>query len=195
MRPAIFIDKDGTLVVDVPYNVDPANVRLAADAVPALRRLGDAGFDLVVVTNQAGVARGYFPETAVDTVRRHLSRLLANQGVTLAGFYFCPHLPDAVVPEYRLSCDCRKPKPGLIMRAGDDLDLALHESWMIGDIATDVLAGQAAGCRTILVNPNPGRELRQLARRPDIVAHSLSEAADALLRATHSGRTPAVQPS
>jgi D,D-heptose 1,7-bisphosphate phosphatase len=195
MRPAVFIDKDGTLVEDVPYNVDPVRVRLAAGALPALRRVADAGFALVVVTNQSGIARGFYPESAVETIGRHLTEVLARDGVTLDAFLYCPHLPDAAVAEYRLACDCRKPEPGLIRRACAELGLAGDRSWMLGDIATDVLAGQAAGCRTVLVNPHPEPELAQLSRKPDLVAHSLPEAADALLSATLSRDVAPVQPS
>ena len=195
MTRAIFIDKDGTLVEDVPYNVDPARVRLTRGATRALGRLARAGYALVIITNQSGVARGLFPETAVEEIGRHLTRLLGDGGVPIAGFYFCPHLPDAVVPQYRLKCECRKPGPGLIRKASDELDLAVEESWMIGDIATDVLAGQAAGCRTVLVNGDPDRELRKLRRMPTVVAPTLDHAADALLWATESERRVSVQPS
>jgi D-glycero-D-manno-heptose 1,7-bisphosphate phosphatase len=195
VRRAVFIDKDGTLVEDVPYNVDPARVRLARDAVPAVRRLAEQGFTLVIVTNQAGVARGLFPESAVEEMGRHLIRVLADRGVRIAGFYFCPHLPDAAIPEYRVDCDCRKPQPGLIRRACDELDLNPDESWMVGDIATDVAAGQAAGCRTVLANANPARELEKLRVAPTIVAATLNEAADALLSATEFEPAVPVQPS
>jgi histidinol-phosphate phosphatase family protein len=174
---AIFIDKDGTLVEDVPYNIDPQRVRLAERAVDGLRALRAAGFRIVVITNQSGVARGLFGEGEVRAMGSHLAELLDAEGAALDGFYYCPHHPDGHIPDYAVGCDCRKPAPGLIRRAAADLRLQLEASWMIGDIATDIEAGAAAGCRTALVNRRPDVELRQLAQQPDVVAPDLAAAA------------------
>src|SRR5829696_5662353 len=150
-RPAIFLDKDGTLVQDVPYNVAPERVLLAPGADVALPRLARRGYQLVVISNQSGVARGYFDESALAGVERRIRELLDEIGVPLAGFYYCPHYAAGCVAEYSIDCDCRKPKPGLLLRAAMDLDLDLTASWMIGDILDDVEAGHAAGCRSILL--------------------------------------------
>src|SRR5581483_10333629 len=115
--PAVFLDKDGTLVEDVPYNVDPDRIRLLPGTAAGLRRLHAAGYQLVVVSNQSGVARGYFPESALAAVEARLRELLTSAGVPLAGFYYCPHHPAGAVPAYTVACTCRKPLPGLVVRA------------------------------------------------------------------------------
>jgi D-glycero-D-manno-heptose 1,7-bisphosphate phosphatase len=177
-RRAVFLDKDGTLIEDVPYNVDPARIRLLPGAVAGLRALHRAGFLLIVVSNQSGVARGYFPEAALAAVEERLRALLAAVGVPLAGFYYCPHHPDGVVPEYAVSCLCRKPSHGLLVRAGREHDIDPAASWFVGDILDDIEAGHRAGCRTVLVD-NGGETLWELSpdRTPDFVAHDLAEAA------------------
>jgi D-glycero-D-manno-heptose 1,7-bisphosphate phosphatase len=151
-QPTVFVDKDGTLIEDLPYNVDPARIRMAPGARAGLRLLGEAGFRIVVVTNQSGVARGYFSEADLGAVARHLATELSALGASLHGFYFCPHLPDGI-NEYAVECDCRKPEPGLIHRASRELGLSLEGSWFVGDTWMDVVAGRAAGCRTIMVGP------------------------------------------
>lgn len=149
---AVFLDKDGTLIEDIPYNVDPAKIRLVPDAGEGLRALHAAGYRLIVVSNQSGIARGYFSEPALTAVADRLSELLADQGVPLAGFYYCPHHPHGVDPTYAVFCDCRKPEPGLILRAARDHDVDPTQSWLIGDILDDVEAGRRAGCQTILID-------------------------------------------
>jgi histidinol-phosphate phosphatase family protein len=146
--PAVFVDKDGTLVCDVPYNVDPDRIELAPGAGDALARLAAAGYAIVVVSNQSGVARGLFAEEALAAVERRLRELLATSDVALAGFYYCPHHPAGRVSNYAVTCTCRKPEPGMILQAADDLHLDLSRSWMVGDILDDVEAGNRAGCRS-----------------------------------------------
>ena len=116
-RRAVFLDKDGTLVDDVPYNVDPDLVRLAPGAMGGLSRLTAAGYALVLVTNQSGVARGLFEASALDAVWARLAELLAAQGLALDSIHFCPHHPGGSVPAYAAACDCRKPAPGMLRRA------------------------------------------------------------------------------
>ncbi len=147
-RRAVFIDKDGTLVEDVPYNVDPALLAFTPHAAEALRKLSAAGFLLVVVSNQPGVAQGRFDLAALRRLARALTERLAASGVVLSGFYACPHLP-ASGSEPRAGCSCRKPAPGLLLEAADDWAIDLHGSWMIGDILDDIEAGRRAGCRAI----------------------------------------------
>ncbi len=149
---AVFFDKDGTLIEDVPYNVNPDRIRLEPGAVEALQRLDAAGYRLFVISNQSGVARGYFAEEALVQVQGRLQELLADAGVRLAGFYYCPHHPDGTVPSYAIACSCRKPAPGMLLRAAGEHDLDLAASWFVGDILNDVEAGRAAGCRTVLLD-------------------------------------------
>jgi D-glycero-D-manno-heptose 1,7-bisphosphate phosphatase len=154
-RRAVFLDRDGTLNVDREYVGKPQDVELAPNAAEGARMLADAGYVLVVVSNQSGIARGYFTEHEAAAVDARLAQLLAGRGVTIAASYRCPHLPDAPLPEYAIACDCRKPSPGLILRAAAELSLDPNVSWAIGDRARDVAAGAAAGCRTIAVDPVP----------------------------------------
>jgi histidinol-phosphate phosphatase family protein len=181
-RRAVFLDKDGTLVEDVPYNVDPRLVRLLPGAGDGLRRLQDAGLLLFVVSNQSGVARGLFPESALSPVEERLRGLLADCGVALDGFYYCPHHLEGVVAGYASHCDCRKPAPGLIRRAAAEHGLDLGRSWMVGDILDDVEAGRAAGCRTVLVDNGHETEwVLTPGRQPDLRAADLREAARLIL--------------
>jgi histidinol-phosphate phosphatase family protein len=150
--PAVFLDKEGTLVEDVPYNVDPTLMRLTPGAEEALRLLHASGLPIFVISNQSGVARGLFADAALEAVEQRLGELFAASGAALAGFYYCPHHPDGAVAEYALACECRKPAAGLILRAAREHGLDLERSWMIGDILDDVEAGRRAGCRTILLD-------------------------------------------
>ncbi len=143
-RPAVFLDRDGTLIEFVDYLADPALVRLVDGAGEVLRRINAAGFACVLVTNQAGVGRGFFPESAVHAVHDALANLLAAEDVTLDGIYYCPAAPaPAGVDDH----PDRKPNPGMLLRAARDLNLDLAASWMVGDAVTDVHAGLNAGCR------------------------------------------------
>ena len=175
---AVFFDKDGTLVVDVPYNVDPACVALAPGATEALPVLRDAGYRVFVVSNQSGVARGFFSERDVAAVASKLRDLFGEMSVPLEGFYYCPHHPDGQVPAYAIDCDCRKPGDGMIRRAAREHHVPLADSWMVGDILDDVEAGKQAGCRTVLVDSGGETEWRMSsAREPDYVARDLRDAA------------------
>jgi D-glycero-D-manno-heptose 1,7-bisphosphate phosphatase len=162
-QPAIFIDKDGTLIPDIPYNVDPSKIELAFGSKEALKSLNQIGYKLIVISNQSGVARGYFPESALQAVQQRLQSLLAP--IPLTGFYYCPHYPTGKNTNYALDCNCRKPKPGLLLKAAEDHQIDLANSWMIGDILNDVEAGRCAGCRTILIDNGNETEWRLTANR------------------------------
>jgi D-glycero-D-manno-heptose 1,7-bisphosphate phosphatase len=149
---AVFLDKDGTLIEDVPYNVDPGRIRLAPRAEEGLRLLHAAGYRLIVISNQSGVARGLFPEEALVAVEQRLRGLLAEAGVPLLAFYYCPHHPEGIVPDLAVACACRKPEPGMILRAASEHGIDLARSWFIGDILDDVEAGRRAGCATVLID-------------------------------------------
>lgn len=187
----IFLDKDGTLVRDVPYNADPSKIVLEEGAASGLRRLAEAGYHFVVVSNQSGVARGLFKEEALQAVADRLDQVLAESaGVTLDGFYYCPHHPQGNVAEYAVECDCRKPQPGMLIKAAQALGIDLRKAWMVGDILDDVEAGKRAGCRAILINN--GHEtlwMRGPFRSPDFTACSLEEAAEIIINNPHGRET------
>jgi D-glycero-D-manno-heptose 1,7-bisphosphate phosphatase len=181
---AIFIDKDGTLIQDVPYNVDPAMIQLLPGVKETLAQLKRDRFLLILVSNQSGVARGFFDEAALDRVVTQITHLL--EGVQLDGFYFCPHHPEGKIEKYAINCLCRKPEPGMLLSAAAEYGIDLGKSWMIGDILNDIEAGKRAGCKTILLDT--GNETEWLVndlRQPDFLVHSWQEAGDAILR-THS---------
>lgn len=189
-NPAIFLDKDGTLIPNIPYNVHPAKIELAPTAGPALARLHQAGYRMILVTNQPGVAYGYFDEAALGPVFQRIQVLLEDHGVPLDGTYYCPHHPTGQIRRYRTPCTCRKPQPGLLVQAAADWDIDLRRSWLIGDTLDDVEAGRRAGCRAVLVD-NGGETLWQMTsqRWPHGMVRHLGEAADCILRWTqHTDR-------
>lgn len=191
-KRAVFLDKDGTLIEDVPYNVDPAQIRLTV-GVAKLRQLHQAGYLLIVISNQSGVARGYFPAAALAGVEQQLRYLLAQFEIPLTDFYYCPHHPAGSVAEYAIACDCRKPKPGLLLQAARDYDIDLSQSWFIGDILNDVEAGQRAGCKTILLhNGNETEWLLSPDRVPHYLVTNLADAVDIIASVDQS--IPPLQP-
>lgn len=175
-RPAVFLDKDGTLIKNVPYNVDPARIELTADAAAGLRRLTSMGFELVVATNQTGVALGYFDETALRAVYHRLQHILQAHDVRLLDFRACPHAPAS---DARDGCLCRKPRPGMLLRAAAEHGLDLSRSWMIGDSLDDVEAGRRAGCQAIFFDVGLETEWRLTPiRTPELRATTLLQAAE-----------------
>jgi D-glycero-D-manno-heptose 1,7-bisphosphate phosphatase len=178
---AVFLDKDGTLVEDLPFNVDPRRIRLAVRAGPALRLLASLGYQLFVVSNQSGVARGLFEESALGPVWVRLNALLHDEGVSVRAIACCPHHPEGVVERYAIVCNCRKPEPGMFLKLAQEHDIDLHASWMIGDILDDVEAGHKAGCRSVLID-NGNETLWDIspARVPELVATDLYHAAEAI---------------
>jgi len=186
MKPAVFLDKDGTLLDDVPYNVDPGKMRLAPGAADALATFARMNVPIIVISNQSGVALGKFDEAALVEVERKLHELAANAGARLAGVYWCPHHPQGTVPRYARACDCRKPAPGMIERAARELRLDLQRSWFVGDILDDIEAGHRAGCRAVLIdNGNETLWQRGPMREPDAIAKDMREAARIIERAWH----------
>ena len=154
MQPAVFLDRDNTLILNDGDLGRPDDVRLVDGVADGLRTLRDEGFNLVVVTNQAGVARGKFTEEDVDAVHQRIATMIdehAHRVGLIDRFYYCPYHPEGSVPEYRRDHAWRKPHPGMILQAARDMDLELNRSWMVGDQERDIAAGRAAGCRTILV--------------------------------------------
>jgi len=152
LNPAIFLDRDGVLVEDVDLLTKADQIHILEGVANSLRALHLDGFLLVVVSNQPVVARGLISEDEVIALQREVERrLMQVNGITLDGFYFCPHHPNATLAAYRQDCACRKPKPGMLIQAAKELRIDLRESFMVGDRITDIVAGAHAGCRTILV--------------------------------------------
>jgi histidinol-phosphate phosphatase family protein len=185
--PAIFLDKDGTLIEDVPYNVDPERMQLMPGAADGLRILTSAGYRLIVISNQPGVALGYFSEAALLPVAERLHSLCMEIAAPLEAFYYCPHHPEGTVAYYRrMSCICRKPAPGLIFRAAFEHRIDLTRSWFVGDILDDIEAGRRAGCKTILIdNGNETEWQLTPPRRPHFIVADLYEATYKIIMAEH----------
>ncbi len=161
MRPALFLDRDGVVIEQVAYLHDPSQVRLEKGVAENLKRLHDAGFAVVVITNQSGVARKLFSLADVEKIHEKIQQLLAANNEKIDAFYICPHHP-----KYDVDCNCRKPKPGLILQAVRELDLDLKHSVMCGDKISDVQCGINAGCaKSLLIRTGYGREEENAARQ------------------------------
>jgi D-glycero-D-manno-heptose 1,7-bisphosphate phosphatase len=185
-RRAIIMDRDGTVCDEVGYVNHVDRIRLLPGSAEAIRAANETGFQTVVVTNQAGVARGYFAESLVDEVHDRVRELLAAEGARLDGIYFCPHHPDVGAPAYRKTCGCRKPLPGMLERARDEMGIDLSASYMVGDSVKDLEAGRRAGTTTVLVLTGYGKgELEHQSDgwsvKPDHVAPDLRAAVDWIL--------------
>ena len=154
MQKAVFLDRDGTLNVDYDFVHSREGWEWLPHVIPGLARLKAAGYALVVVSNQSGIARGMFDAATVDALHGWVNTQLVPQGAAIDAFYYCPHLPSITGP-----CACRKPAPGLLLRAAREMDIDLPHSWMVGDRARDAQAGLAAGCRAMVVG---GRETENL---------------------------------
>lgn len=182
-QKAIFIGKDGTLIDNIPNNVDPARVTLTPGAAHGIKLLVNHGYLPVIVSNQSGVAFGYFTVDALEAVIERIQELLFIEGTTIQDFYFCPHHPEGSVPEYAVTCACRKPSPGMLVKAALDLRIDLSQSWVIGDILNDIEAGHRAGCRTILVNNGHETEwVNAEGRQPDFTVGNMDQAAEVILK-------------
>ena len=185
-RRAIIMDRDGTVCDEVGYVNHVDRIRLLPRSAAAIRAANEAGFQTVVVTNQAGVARGYFAESLVDEVHDRVRELLGEGGARLDGIYYCPHHPDVGPPPYRKACGCRKPLPGMLERARDEMGIDLASSYMVGDSVKDLEAGHRAGTTNVLVLTGYGRgelahQSEQWRVRPEHVAEDLHDAVDWIL--------------
>jgi D-glycero-D-manno-heptose 1,7-bisphosphate phosphatase len=157
-QAAVFLDRDGTINEEVGYLDRLEKLRLVSGAAEAIRLINRSGMKAVVVTNQSGVARGFFTEAFVDEVHSHLREMLQEEGASLDGFYFCPHHPTEGRGRYLRSCNCRKPSPGLFLRAIEELSLEPERSYMVGDTLKDIEAASRIGARGILVRTGYGAE-------------------------------------
>lgn len=188
--PALFIDRDGTLVEARHYPSRPEDLVLYPGIGPGLRLLRDAGWKLVVVTNQSGIARGLFTEDDLALMHDHLRAGLAAEGVAIDAIFHCPHHPDGARPDLAIACDCRKPRPGMLRTAAGELAIDLAASWMVGDILDDVEAGNRAGCRTVLVDLGTESPPTFPDRRPTAVARDTAHALAIVAAAAGLGPAP-----
>ena len=155
---AVFLDRDGTINEEVEYLSDLKKFKLLPKVAPAIKLLNEHGFKVIVITNQAGVARGYFGEDKVKEIHQEMKRQLRGKDAHLDGIYYCPHHPTEGVGKYKKNCWCRKPNPGMLEKAAQDFDLDLSKSYVIGDQLTDIKLGDNAGCKTVLVLTGYGKE-------------------------------------
>jgi D,D-heptose 1,7-bisphosphate phosphatase len=167
---AVFLDRDGTLIANRHYGSDPDGIELLDGVIEGLVTLREAGYKLLLVSNQSGVARAYFDEGDVARMHDRLQRMLDRHGAALDGLEYCPHHPEGVLPSYAVECSCRKPAPGMLRQAARKHGVNLSASWMVGDIEADVEAGRRAGTRTVLVGPETS------STPPDFQAEDFAEA-------------------
>jgi D-glycero-D-manno-heptose 1,7-bisphosphate phosphatase len=156
-RPAVFLDRDGTIIWDPAYLTRLSQLRLLRGSAAAIRQLNRAGFAVVIATNQSGVARGLLTEETLKGIHEALLARLRRRGARIDAIYYCPYHPEAEVPQYRVDSDCRKPAPGMLLHAARELDLDLSRSYSVGDSVRDLEAGRRVGCRTVLVLTGSGR--------------------------------------
>ena len=194
LRPSVFLDRDGTVNVEVHYLSQPDQLQLLPTVSETISLLNSREIAVVIVTNQAGIGRGYFPEHRLQDIHNHLKQMLAEQHAHVDGIYYCPHHPSAGLGAYRTVCDCRKPMPGMLTRAAAELGLDLPRSLMIGDRESDLLAGAQAGCQTALVTTGYGEETRATIEPRPLrclgVFDSVAEAVEAWL---HQSAIPNLQ--
>ena len=185
-QPAVFIDRDGTLSEEVGYLNHPSRFSLFAYSSAAIKLLNDNGWLAIVVTNQAGVARGYFSEDIIHEIHDRLTREMEHDGASLDAIYYCAHHPSVGEPPYRMECDCRKPKAGLIRRASSDFEIDLAASWMIGDRYSDIELARNAGLHSAFVLSGYGRGEWEYQRtkwehQPDMVCENLFQAVKSII--------------
>jgi len=198
---AVFLDRDRTLMEDPGYLADAEAVKLLPGVELAVKSLCQAGYKIVVVTNQSGVARGLLTEENLQAIHAELRRQLAKSGAHIDAIYYCPYHPEGTVEPYAVESELRKPKPGMLLKAAAEMDIDLSASWMVGDSARDVEAGQRAGCRTVRVRaPRPRASTSAQDHeededaRADFTVRNLTDAARVILREAGQRRAPATRP-
>jgi D,D-heptose 1,7-bisphosphate phosphatase len=191
---AIFLDRDDTLIEDPGFINHPDQVKLLDGVDKSLIEFRTMGYKLIVVSNQSGVARGIVSEEALDEIHNRLKQLLAEKGTPLDRIYYCPYHPDGVIEKYRKESDWRKPKPGMLLTAADEMDIDLDQSWMIGNSIRDIEAGLKAGCKTILINHPSHHDQHKLGEpNPDYRAVNLKEAVNIIKKLHRSAGEKPVQ--
>ncbi len=186
-RPAVFLDRDGTINEQMGYINHLCRFKLLAGAAEAIKLLNDAEIPVVVISNQSGLARGYFPEELLVAVHEKMDRLLAEKGAHVDGIYYCPHHPEAKEERFRDTCNCRKPKPGLVFQAAEEMNLDPEKSFVVGDRWSDIKTAANCGAKSILVRTGYGRGDEQYIGphqeiQPDYKAEDLLEAVKWILK-------------
>ncbi|MGA8849131.1 MAG: D-glycero-beta-D-manno-heptose 1,7-bisphosphate 7-phosphatase [Dehalococcoidia bacterium] len=183
MNRAVFLDRDGVITQEPPYYAHKlSELELLPKSADAIRLLNENGFLVIVVCNQAGIAYGYYREEDAISFNQAMKDNLARDGARIDAMYYCPHHPEAKIERYRLDCNCRKPKPGMLTGAGKELNIDLKQSFMVGDKLSDVEAGKRAGCKTIMVKTGQGvEELKKNEIVCDYVAKDLYNAVQHIL--------------
>ena len=175
--PAVFLDRDGTIIEEIGFINDPDKVMPIPGAIEAVKKLNDAGFLVIVVSNQSGVARGYFDEDTVVSVNSRIDEIFREDGAEIAKFYFCPHYKDGVVPKYSIECDCRKPATGMVQKAMEELDV--EPKLVIGDRESDIMLAKNIGVKSILVLTGYGaKQSADVLQMADFVADDILCAVD-----------------
>lgn len=187
-RIAVFLDRDGTLNEEVGYLDSLTKLAILPGAVEAVRLINQAGFLAIVITNQSGIARGFFDETFVHNVHERLQALFHAQGAVIDAFYYCPHHPTEGRGPYLMPCSCRKPSPGLLLQAAEEWNIDLESSFMVGDTPKDIEAGHRAGCKGIFVLTGHGRHAVWDATGPDHTAFDVLSAVKWIMRETQKAR-------
>ena len=182
-KKAVFLDRDGVITQDPPHYAHKANqLRLIPNSAEAIRLLNKNNFKVIVISNQSGVARGYYHEEETHIFNKALEKELKKKDADIDYFYYCPHHPEAIIKKYRIECNCRKPKPGMIQKASNDLNIDLSQSYMIGDRLSDILAGKKAGCKTIHVLTGVGQnQLSKFKIDADFTSKNLYDAVEKVI--------------
>lgn len=182
MSRTVFVDRDGVIIEDGDYIHRVEDLRIIPGAVEGLKNLFAAGFQIIIVTNQAGIARGFYTEEEYHAFSNQLLAILEKDGVRILAVYFCPHHPTEGVGKYKIDCACRKPRTGMLRRAASEHKIEASSSWLIGDKTSDIQAGKDFGLKTILVRTGYGGKDGQCASEPDYVAVDMLEAACLILK-------------
>lgn len=191
----VFLDRDGTVNVEVHYLSSPEKLKLIPRAASAIRELNDLGVKVFIITNQSGVARGIFPESAVPVIHSALAAMLKKEGAVVDDFFYCPHLPGVADTRYDLDCDCRKPKPGMLHQAEKKYSVDLRRSYLIGDRCIDVAAGKAAGAVTVMVATGYGaQEINDCRNEPDFFAADIYDGVQFIKQKIFSQDRPLIHP-
>jgi len=186
LQRAVFLDRDGTLIKERDFISSTRQVKFIKGITTPLKQLRQAGYKLVIITNQSGVARGIFSETTLRRINQYIRDKLRKDGIIISRIYYCPHHPDGIIAKYRRKCDCRKPAPGMLHRARRELGVNLKKSWVIGDDRRDIICGKKVGAKTILVLTGKGRKTRRTLkpdehRMIDFIAPDINAASEWIL--------------